>query len=345
MQEESDQAPSAEDLNEMLSIVKEAAVEDKTVSLKSLNGTIQQKGDELKNALNHGQGIIAGAGDVGNGLKQLADADSPETIFGGAIKAVTGFQAISKNLTRIFSMGRASKSLVGKTASQASTGKEIGEVAIGHNPTGLPGALNDIIGGAVGGAVIGVGMSTVQNHKLYKEGVIDKKEFKKRIKEDGIYGSTVGGVTSGALHLLSSTTGVAIGLANPITIPVMMIVAGGVNKILAPGFKRGIYKELEEDFKATLEFEDAMLNYFKACQFTFKYMLHFSDQVKMLNEQFVHEIQIGKEIDGELDEKLETAHNIINTLGVNQIAEEIDGKLDEKLETARNIINTLGVKR
>ena len=87
--------------------------------------------------------------------------------------------------------------------------------------------------------VIGMGMETIFSYKAWKGGKITKEEYLKEIAKSGGNAGVTAGLTTGVMISVQRALG-----TNPITFPIAFVVGGLVDKIVAPCFKRGKYKEI-----------------------------------------------------------------------------------------------------
>ena len=95
--------------------------------------------------------------------------------------------------------------------------------------------------GAVGCA-IGVTMETIVSYKQWENAEITDDEYLDKIMRAGGDAGVTSAATAGIMVPVSSVI-TAAGMSNVITIPIAMAVSAGVNKIVAPCFKRGAYAE------------------------------------------------------------------------------------------------------
>lgn len=82
-------------------------------------------------------------------------------------------------------------------------------------------------------------METIFSYKAWKGGKITKEEYLKEIAKSGGNAGVTAGLTTGVMIPVQLALG-----TNPITFPIAFVVGGLVDKIVAPCFKRGKYKEI-----------------------------------------------------------------------------------------------------
>lgn len=91
--------------------------------------------------------------------------------------------------------------------------------------------------------VAGMGMETVFSYKAWKNGQITKEEYLERVLNSGGNAGVTASLTTGVMIPVKVAI-TAMGASNIITIPVAFVVGGLIDKIVAPCFKRGKYREI-----------------------------------------------------------------------------------------------------
>ncbi|GHS89014.1 hypothetical protein AGMMS49957_11490 [Synergistales bacterium] len=113
---------------------------------------------------------------------------------------------------------------------------------------------------AVGiGFVVGCTTEAILCYRQYKNGQITKEEYIKNILASGGEIGVTAAATSGIMVPISAAI-TAAGLANPIAIPISFVIAGAVNKIVAPAFGRGDYLKILRDAKYYRDLTDMSAN-------------------------------------------------------------------------------------
>lgn len=92
------------------------------------------------------------------------------------------------------------------------------------------------------GCSIGVGTEAIVSYKSWKQGNISDEEYLKEILKSGGDAGVTSGLTAGIMIPVSATITVA-GASTLLTIPVAFVIGGAVNKVVAPCFGRGQYRE------------------------------------------------------------------------------------------------------
>lgn len=93
------------------------------------------------------------------------------------------------------------------------------------------------------GCIIGIGKSALSNYKKLTDKEITIEEFENRLLLDSCYE----GIKNGAVAAVNIPVKIFVkqlGISNPITIPVMILVNKSVKKVIDPIFKRGEYSNL-----------------------------------------------------------------------------------------------------
>ncbi len=93
------------------------------------------------------------------------------------------------------------------------------------------------------GCVIGIGTETIVSYKSWKSGQITDQEYLEEILKAGGESAVTSGATAGIMIPVSAAV-TAAGASTLLTIPVAFVVGGAVNRIIAPCFGRGKYKEI-----------------------------------------------------------------------------------------------------
>ena len=105
------------------------------------------------------------------------------------------------------------------------------------------GVLKQVGKGALIGAVINVGISSITNYSSYSIGEITGAEYGDLIIKESMKGAIIGG-SFAAINIPMQIVAQSIGVGIPVTIPVMIIIGMGLNKIINPLFKEGEYQEI-----------------------------------------------------------------------------------------------------
>lgn len=96
--------------------------------------------------------------------------------------------------------------------------------------------------GAIG-CVVGLGIEVIDSYKHWKEGKLTNEQYLKEILKSGGDEGITSGATAGLMIPVSEVITVA-GASNLLTIPVAFVITDAVNKIVAPCFGRGKYREI-----------------------------------------------------------------------------------------------------
>ena len=88
-----------------------------------------------------------------------------------------------------------------------------------------------------------VTIETIASYKLWKSGQLTDSEYLKEIAKAGGDAGLTGFATSGIMIFVSAAI-TAAGVSNLLTIPIAFVVSAGINKIIAPCFGRGDYKNI-----------------------------------------------------------------------------------------------------
>lgn len=93
------------------------------------------------------------------------------------------------------------------------------------------------------GCAIGIGTEAIVSYKAWKQGNISDEEYLKEILKSGGDAGVTSGITAGIMIPVSAAI-TAAGASTLLTIPVAFIIGGAINKVVAPCFGRGQYREI-----------------------------------------------------------------------------------------------------
>ena len=156
------------------------------------------------------------------------------------------------------------------------------------------------------GAVIGITTEAITSYKSWKNGDISDEEYLKEIlKAGGDVGFTSAGTAGLMLPISSAIT--AAGLSTLITIPVGFVVAGAVNKIVAPIFARGEYKQILSEAKYYQALENLYDDMIVSMKNSSEHYLNFINGIK--SQRNIHENM--KSVSMNLNKNLEEIYNSI----------------------------------
>lgn len=93
------------------------------------------------------------------------------------------------------------------------------------------------------GCAIGIGTEAIISYRSWKKGNIGDEEYLKEVFKAGGDSGLTAAATSGVMIPVSAKI-TALGASSLITIPVAFIVSSAINKIVAPCFGRGEYKQI-----------------------------------------------------------------------------------------------------
>lgn len=93
------------------------------------------------------------------------------------------------------------------------------------------------------GCVIGLGTEAMVSYKAWKAGQISDEEYLSEIMKSGGDAGVTAGATAGIMIPISAAI-TAAGASTFLTIPIAFVVGTAINKIVAPCFARGAYKEI-----------------------------------------------------------------------------------------------------
>ena len=187
---------------------------------------------------------------------------------------------------------------------RAATEERYHQAVSGHaDPPGvtLGGTLAQVGKGAVLGAVIYVGTSALSNYSRYKAGEIDYDEYANAVVKDGTKGAILGG-SMAAINVGVQYAATTIGVAAPITIPVMLVIGVALRKVVDPMFGDGQYAEVLSGMQFNKSLELGWDRYGKLS------LALYDTEVRMLEEMRLRAIrgEALKAISSAYDRQLET---------------------------------------
>lgn len=190
-----------------------------------------------------------------------------------------------ENISDIQRSGYKTEAFESKLTSKKKVNKKFQEAQKGHIETNynISNVGSVMLKAGVMGAAIGLTLETVLSYKRYKRGEITKKEYLKEIfKTSGNTGVT-SGITAGAMMVVES---IAIGAGVTVAVPVLFVVSYGigkmVDKVVAPIFCRGKYKEYVEKMKFYKDIGEAYNEFARECEYS---MMHFNEYIQALQKQ------------------------------------------------------------
>jgi len=138
--------------------------------------------------------------------------------------------------------------------------------------------------GALIGAVVGVGVSTVSNYGRYRRGEIDGATFGNLMIADSGRGAVMGGAVA-AVNIPVQLAAHALGVGNPVTIPVMIVVGAGLRYVIDPMFGRGAYAEHLQGMQVTTDVAQGVARFAGQCQASFEAQRDFLEGMAALSHR------------------------------------------------------------
>jgi hypothetical protein len=122
------------------------------------------------------------------------------------------------------------------------------------------GVLEQVGKGALIGAVIAVGTSTLLNYERFDRGDLSGQEFGDLIIRDSTQGALTGGVMA-AVNIPVQLAATALGVGAPITIPVMLLIGATLSMVINPMFGKGEYEVALRSLTLTTNLSRAHLRF------------------------------------------------------------------------------------
>ena len=167
----------------------------------------------------------------------------------------------------------------------------------------VTGALSQIGQGAVIGVIIGATITTLSYFKAYKRGEISKEEYFRLVAKDAAKGGLLGS-SFAALNIPVQIAATSLGLAAPVTIPVMIILGYGLAKVIDPIFKDGSYREILENMHYYTDATKALADFGQMSVYLFDVEKTFTPAMMALAKDLRELHDISNKLDEEIVEKL-----------------------------------------
>lgn len=156
---------------------------------------------------------------------------------------------------------------------------------------GTSSVANMVSNAGIWGAVIGSGIEAASQFSAYKDGRLSGSEYVKEISKTGAQFGIKGSAISAVM--LNVSAFVSVGSSSiPVTVPVVIALNFGLDKILAPMFAKGEYKETLSTMKFYADTGDAYAEFIGAVG---RSSATFSDFLSQYSQQENEYSQIKKE--------------------------------------------------
>ena len=156
------------------------------------------------------------------------------------------------------------------------------------------------------GCGVGMGIEAITSYQAFKSGQITGGEYVKEILKAGGDAGLTAGATAGIMVPVSAVLA-AGGVSSLITIPVAFVVSGLVNKIIAPCFGRGQYRQILNQAKYYQRLEDCYDDLIFSMQASAEEFYQFTSH--MSQQAAIH--QALKERSKQLDQDLKQLYDSI----------------------------------
>lgn len=149
------------------------------------------------------------------------------------------------------------------------------------------------------GCAIGIGTEAIVSYKSWKQGNISDEEYLKEILKSGGDAGVTSGVTAGIMIPVSAAI-TAGGASTLLTIPVAFIIGGAVNKVIAPCFGRGQYREIlsKAKYYQNIEnvYDDLVDSMRYASEQYYDFVSHMGKQKAIHQELKARSMEMNKEL-------------------------------------------------
>lgn len=137
------------------------------------------------------------------------------------------------------------------------------------------------------------------SYRDYKSGRLSKSQYLAEIAKSGANTGITGAATAGIMVPIQSVI-VTAGVSTLVTFPISIIVASGIEKIVAPMFKKGQYAEVIAQMTFYEDIGNGYMNFIEQCEQSFAHFGGYLDRI-MNQEQKYQQL---KQIDQHLNLKL-----------------------------------------
>jgi hypothetical protein len=175
------------------------------------------------------------------------------------------------------------RNVIGDEQLEAAGDRRLDQAASGNAAPHITfeGVATQVGRGALLGAVVGVGLSTVSNYGRYRRGEIDGGQFGNLMIADSARGALMGGSVA-AVNIPVQLAAQALGVGNPVTIPVMIVIGAGLRYVIDPMFGRGAYAEHLRDMEVHTDVTRAVAAFAHQCHASFEMQRSFLQQLVRL---------------------------------------------------------------
>ena len=137
------------------------------------------------------------------------------------------------------------------------------------------------------------------SYRDYKSGRLSKSQYLAEIAKSGANTGITGAATAGIMVPIQSVI-VTAGVSTLVTFPISIIVASGIEKIVAPMFKKGQYAEVSAQMTFYEDIGNGYMNFIEQCEQSFAHFGGYLDRIMNQEKKY----QQLKQIDQHLNLKL-----------------------------------------
>lgn len=151
------------------------------------------------------------------------------------------------------------------------------------------------------GCVIGMGTEAVMSYKSWKNGDLSDDEYLKEVlKAGGDAGLTAAGTSGIMLPISAAIT--AAGVSSLVTIPIAFVVGSAVNKIIAPCFGRGQYRQVLNEAKYYQSIENVYDDFLLVAEQSANQYVTYVQQMQLQANRHNQMKQISRNMDQALND-------------------------------------------
>ena len=150
------------------------------------------------------------------------------------------------------------------------------------------------------GAVVGVTTESVLSYKQWKTRAISDREYIAEILKSGGDAGITSAATAGIMIPITALV-TAAGIAAPVTIPITFLVSAAVNKVVAPCFGHGKYKEILDKAKYYQSIESAYSAFINSAENASEQYVSYINQMRQQTGRHEQMKQISMGLNRELE--------------------------------------------
>lgn len=160
------------------------------------------------------------------------------------------------------------------------------------------------VAGAMGkaglvGALAGITTESILSYKKWKEGIMSDRDYVDEIVKAGGDAGITSAATAGIMIPITAAV-TAAGVAAPVTIPITFLVSAAVNKVVAPCFGHGKYREILNKARYYQFIESAYEDFIDIAESASRQYVSYINQIQQQTEQHGQMKNVSMDLNREL---------------------------------------------